>query len=263
MSSYGNPPSMTCGGNILPSTFVKRSTTADKTLLQAAANDPIFGISQVGTHDAPGLSGSSAYAGISGIPIQYFIIGDACLLAANPSGAGWAKGDFLKSDASGYGTTGAAGSDNIGALALETTPGGQVGLVQMIPNVDVPVGGNYIDLTSTSLALTGAQAGTIVGADNTGTTTVTVTLPAVATVSPGDKFTVITKAKSTGGAAGTTLAIAAADVGAVTIYGPGAASAANKVVNTLGTANIGDMVTVMYDGTNWMVLTIVGTWARS
>jgi hypothetical protein len=111
--------------------FVKLSTAADKTLLQCALNDPVFGVAQVGTHDAPGLSGSTAYAGIAGVPIQYFVIGDVCSLQNNPSGAGWTRGDFLGPDALGYGQTITPGAGAVGARALESVPAGQVGLVQI------------------------------------------------------------------------------------------------------------------------------------
>lgn len=125
-------PQLVSGGNIYPSRFVKLSTAADNTALQAGANDPQIGISQVGTKDAPGLTGASAYAAEAGDNIQIWGLGDICLLEAGAGG--WTRGDRLKSDADGKGVpiAGTGANQHVGAYALESAAANEFGRVQII-----------------------------------------------------------------------------------------------------------------------------------
>jgi hypothetical protein len=110
-------PNLIAGGNINPASFVKISTAADNTALQAAAaTDLLIGVAQEGTHDAPGLTGSSAYAATAGKPIQIYGVGDTCLLVLGTGGC--TAGQFLTSDASGNGVA-AASTNIVGAMSLE------------------------------------------------------------------------------------------------------------------------------------------------
>ncbi len=105
------------GGTIGPAVFVKLSTAADNTVLQAGAGDPIIGISQVGQRRVPGLAGSDpTIAAIAGEFVEVFIIGDVAQLTA---GAAFTRGDFLMSDANGDGIT-ATTVLEVGAVALQS-----------------------------------------------------------------------------------------------------------------------------------------------
>jgi hypothetical protein len=248
-------------GNILTSTFCKLLTSADKTIAQCGANDPIFCVSQTGTHDAPGLSGSTVYAANTGQnqPIQVFVNGDVCPLSSNASGAGWTRGDYLRSDSSGYGMTGAVGIDNIGAVALESVTGGQTGLVQVVL-LERGASGTSYQIVTANTTLTVANIGGIVSANTA--STITITLPPVATLTPGDRLR-ITQQQAPAAGAGLTVAINGADTGTVTMYGNGFTAAAGKgAVNTQATARAGDAIEVVFDGTNWGIVSVLGTWAR-
>jgi hypothetical protein len=106
------------GGNISPSTFVKPSTAADNTALQAAAaTDFIIGVSTPSARD-PQISGASAVAAGAGDPINIFGIGEVCQLLAGSGG--FTRGDQLTSDANGAGVP-ASSTNIIGAVALEST----------------------------------------------------------------------------------------------------------------------------------------------
>lgn len=122
-------PGLIAGGDIEPSRFVKLSTTADHTGLQCTANAEPIGISQVGSFDPPGLTGSATKAAAAGQPIQIFGEGEICLLQAGVSG--FIAGDDLKSDADGKGIV-AASTEKVGAKALETVSAGEYGRVQVL-----------------------------------------------------------------------------------------------------------------------------------
>lgn len=113
--------SFMANGNIYPCRFVKLDTTAPFKILQAGANEAILGISQVGTKDPPGVSGSTAYAATAGVECQVFMAGSRTLLEL--PAAGCTTGDRLGPDADGKGVvvTPGAGTDYwVGALALQT-----------------------------------------------------------------------------------------------------------------------------------------------
>jgi hypothetical protein len=110
----------TAGGDIRPARFVKLSTAADNTVLEADANEVTFGISSEATQDAP-LPGASALAAAADDPLAIHPIGSVCLLEIGTGGV--TRGAYIKSDADGKGvlaaTTGAT-AQSVGAVALES-----------------------------------------------------------------------------------------------------------------------------------------------
>lgn len=127
-------PRLRAGGNITTASFVKVSTAAPHTCLQAGANEEVIGISQEGTKYPQGLQGlSNTYAAESGDGIQLFGLGDICRIRAGSGG--FTKGLNLKSDTNGdavpVATTGTT-IQNVGARALEDAAEGELGEVQII-----------------------------------------------------------------------------------------------------------------------------------
>jgi hypothetical protein len=257
MSSYSTPPPIVAGGNILPSTFVMISTTADKTALQATANAPILGVSQVGTHDAPGISGAATYAATAGQSIQLFVSGDICQVAVGASSV--TRGDLLKSDANGNAVTGSPAVDNIGARALESGTSGQLILCQILTQMAQPV--TPLQVVTTNTTLTIANAGGYTQANSA--SSLVITLPPVASVNVFDRFDVTTF-QVPGSGVGTLIAVNAADTASVQMYGTAITTpAAGKgLVNTQGTAKVGDTASVMFDGSNWIAFARTGAWTR-
>lgn len=132
MADRNQAPLLRAGGNIATHSFVKLSTSANSTALQAGDNEFVIGIAQVGPKEPPGLSGASTNAAESGDNVQIFGLGDICLLRAGSGG--WTAGDLLKSDSNGDGVTAATTGttvQNVGAVALETVSAGELGLVQI------------------------------------------------------------------------------------------------------------------------------------
>jgi len=110
-------------GTIAPFRFVVLDTTSANlfSVLQANGNQgTIIGISQPGTHDAPGTSGAGTDAADSGETLTVFGPGDVCLLELGTGGV--TAGDFVAPDTNGKGVTvtAAATVQYIGAKALET-----------------------------------------------------------------------------------------------------------------------------------------------
>ncbi len=125
------------GGDIRPSRFVKYSTAADNTLLEADANEVVIGIATEATQDAP-IPNADGDAGESGDPVMYYPEGKVCLLEIGSGGV--TRGANIKSDADGKGvlaaTTGTT-AQNHGALALESASEGELAkvLVKITPKV--------------------------------------------------------------------------------------------------------------------------------
>ena len=116
-----------CGGDIYPKRFVKRSTAADFTVLQADADSQPCGISQAWTRDAPGLSGASTVAGASGDSIQVH----SNLSGETQDSTVWlelggtvTRGARLMPDANGKGITATSGK-YYGAIADESGVSGE------------------------------------------------------------------------------------------------------------------------------------------
>lgn len=117
------------GGTIRPSRFVKMSTAADFTLLEADANEFVVGIAHEAPRDAP-LDGASANLAESTAPdpVPYYGEGRVCLLTIGSGGI--TRGAYLKSDADGNGVALAASTkQNVGAIALESASEGELARV--------------------------------------------------------------------------------------------------------------------------------------
>jgi len=123
-------PSFKAGGNILPSIFVKISTTADDTVLACVAGDDPFGISQEGVDQPPGVAGSDGNAGRAGENMKVYGPGSQCLITLGTGGC--ARGDYLKPAAAGNGVTASTAADKYGAQALEIGAAGEKILVVVI-----------------------------------------------------------------------------------------------------------------------------------
>lgn len=132
MPERNQSPLLIAGGNITTHSFVKLSTSADHTALQADANEQVIGISQVGTATPPGVDGSTTYAAVAGGHLQIFGLGDICLLRLGSGGC--TRGNNLKSDADGNGVVAASTGttvQNIGAVALQSGSEGELVEVQV------------------------------------------------------------------------------------------------------------------------------------
>lgn len=120
-------PRFLANGNINPSVAVKIDSSANQgfMVIQATSNsDHVVGISQVGTYQPPGVTGSDGFAAHQFQPLQVFGIGEECLWLVD-SGAGVTEGDYLTvAGASGGAKTVAftagAAHVTIVAIALET-----------------------------------------------------------------------------------------------------------------------------------------------
>lgn len=129
---FENPP-MAAGGDIRPARFVKISTAADFTYLEADANDEVFGISTNATQDAP-LPNADGDAAESGDHVHVNPPGTICDLEIGSGGV--TCGAWIKSDADGKGvlaaTTGTT-AQNYGAKALESASEGEMARVIVWP----------------------------------------------------------------------------------------------------------------------------------
>lgn len=112
------PRVMQANGNIYPSRFVKLDGSVNNAVLQAGANDVIFGVSQEGTRTAP-IPDASAYAAIQYENVRVYTAMQTCRLQL---GATVTTERRLKSDADGKGTPVVGGTnshENWGAMAVE------------------------------------------------------------------------------------------------------------------------------------------------
>jgi len=118
MAANLNTPvlSLTATGDIRPSRFVSMSTAADFTAAESNAGDWVVGVSQVGTRDAPGLSGAGTDAAQTGESFHAFANGQIAWLEC---GTTITRADLLKPDNDGKAIVGTAGV-YYGAQALES-----------------------------------------------------------------------------------------------------------------------------------------------
>lgn len=134
---FNNAPVWRANGTIAPSRFVKADTSGDHLVLQADGGSSskgaeVVGISSEAMKRAPGLTGSDvAVAAEQGDPLRVYTIGDTPMLKLGSGGC--TAGQPLKSDASGQGVVATAGTDNIGAIALEAGAAGALVKVQIVP----------------------------------------------------------------------------------------------------------------------------------
>jgi len=127
MGSFSDTPALIAGGTIAPYRFVKASTAADDTGLQAAEiTTPILGVSD-GSTNGP-LSGDHAVAG-QPITLQG---GDVVLVEA---GGNITRGSMVQSDSDGkavVAATSPAGLYYQGFIALQSAASGTIIRVQRI-----------------------------------------------------------------------------------------------------------------------------------
>lgn len=117
---------LVAGGNIKPNRFIKLSTSANNTALQAGANEAVIGIARQGTKLAPGID-TTGYLATSGDNVPYFGDGEVTMLVLGSGGC--AAGDLLKSDINGAGVaiaTSGTTAQEIGARALEAGASGEL-----------------------------------------------------------------------------------------------------------------------------------------
>lgn len=258
MSTKATPFPAVAGGNIKPSTFIKGSRTADRTLLNAGANDPIIGISGVGTNIFQDTSNSLGVLAASGQEFDYFMDGEPCSLLLGGTVAAF---DCLRSDANSAAVTGSPG-ENIGAIALEAGVSGDY--IKALPFIQVAggfgsSGGAWRDVTATTV-LTAADGGCVIAM--TLVTSGIITLPPTSTLSAGWRVTAVSRTATTSGAG---LLVEPNGSDTAYVYGGGLSGAYtnNKgFLNTQATSAIGDSVTVIFDGTNFFVTSKNGTWAK-
>lgn len=115
-----------CGGDINPSRFVKHSTAADFTVLQADLNSNPVGISQAWAQTAP-IPSASTLAGTTGDQIQVHYPGsgdDNDSTVWLELGGTVTRGDRLMPDANGKGITATTGK-YYGAIAEESGVSGE------------------------------------------------------------------------------------------------------------------------------------------
>jgi len=130
-------------GSITVSSFVKIDTTANNSVAQCGAGDPVFGVSQVGGRTAPIPSETAdpPLAAAAGEDLQVFLNTHYTILRIGAGGC--TAGDHLKSDAAGDGiavSAGAGTSENVGAIALQTASAGELCPVQVhIETLTTPV----------------------------------------------------------------------------------------------------------------------------
>lgn len=121
----------------------------------------------------------------------------------------------------------------------------------------VGVGGfgstRVVNLAAATQALTADQSGqTFVGAVDA-----VFTLPAAGAGTKGVFYTLICGALSTG--VGLSASPAAADA----VVGNGLTAVVDKdLINTGATDRLGDSVTILCDGVQWVITAIIGTWAK-
>src|SRR5688572_18879068 len=96
---FENPP-FVAGGDIRPCRFVKVSTAADNTVLEADANELPFGVSTNATQDAP-IPNADGDAAEAGDQVHISPPGRVCDLEIGSGGV--TRGAWIKSDADGKG----------------------------------------------------------------------------------------------------------------------------------------------------------------
>lgn len=253
MAAHRNQvPQLIAGGNIYPSRFIKVSTAADNTALQAGANEAVCGISQSGSKypstEPSGLLGTDQIAAVSGDNIGNFGLGDVCPVVC---GGTVTAGDLLESDSNGKAVTSGPGR-NFGARALESGTPGQLIRCQII--IGVASGGDAAILTATRTVLASESGKTFFL--NSATEFVT-TLPAPAL---GLKFVFVVSAAPSG-ASYTVVTASSANIilGHVVSSqdaggsGDSETSGGDTVSFVDGKAVVGDRAEFVSDGTSWFV----------
>lgn len=117
------PQGFVAGGTILPYSFVKQSTTAPNTVLQAGAGDVPIGISQKGTRNTPYSTLNDGDAALVGEDILVFQENE---YATIQFGGTVTAGDFLKPSTNGVAITAGSDGDVYGAKTNQAGTTGQL-----------------------------------------------------------------------------------------------------------------------------------------
>lgn len=128
-------PVYLAGGTIRRARFVKVSTAANHTALEADANERTIGVATDSGREAaiPSVTADPPEAAQSGDPVEIAFSGDIALLEIGSGGC--SPGDELKSDADGKGVVAASTGttiQEIGAVALEDGSDGELVMVQVL-----------------------------------------------------------------------------------------------------------------------------------
>ncbi len=113
------------GGDIRPARFVKQSTAADYTVLEADANERVIGVATNATQDAPIPSGDGD-AAEAGDSVAVNPIGSYSLIEVGSGGI--TRGALVKSDTDGKAVLAATTGPTlqwIGGQAVETASAGE------------------------------------------------------------------------------------------------------------------------------------------
>lgn len=127
----GSAPAWLAGGNIRPSRFLKCNGT-ELVAVEADGSNPIIGVSQEGVHGAPGTAFDDGYAATTTYK-EFRVYGptEQCLVV---SGAAFASGLFLESDANGAAVQ-YSGSAYIGGYSIEAaTASNQLVRIVVVPS---------------------------------------------------------------------------------------------------------------------------------
>lgn len=111
------------GGNIHAAAFVKKSTTADNTILEATAGSKTFGIITKATDRPPFPGLDTVYAAQLGESVRVHLEGEVCDLQISGTVA---ADDFLKPTTNGYGITTTTDKDWYGAQAIRAGVSGDI-----------------------------------------------------------------------------------------------------------------------------------------
>lgn len=126
------------GGTIRVARFVKLDSSASFTVLEADANDRLYGISTIGSREAPlpSVTADPPQAAVAGDSVRVHTLGEECLLRIGAGGC--TAGALLESDNDGQGVVAVetAGSKrNYGARALEDALQGNYCRVEVLIGV--------------------------------------------------------------------------------------------------------------------------------
>ena len=118
-------PPLIAGGTIRRARFIKVSTAADHTALEAGANERVCGVTADWAHDAP-IDGSDINHALAGDNLTFYGVGETCIVTVGSGGI--TRGDLLFSDAYGNAVTGitAAAGRWISGEALESAAAGEL-----------------------------------------------------------------------------------------------------------------------------------------
>ena len=122
--------SLVAGGSITPSSFIKVLTN-DRQAVLCGAGDRCFGISKEWTRLVPWEGLNDGFIAVAGESLALYAM-PADSEAYLRLGGTVAVGDYIKSDASGFGVTAGTDGDEYGAQALEAGVSGTIVKVALV-----------------------------------------------------------------------------------------------------------------------------------